>query len=101
MKPKRGVVIPAAQVDRMRIVEDLSLLRELGVGQVRVGVDWAWTQPAPGTWNGDSIELYSGIGRDAAALGLDLQFTLLERDVPRWFDNDGGFGDARWALHWW
>jgi hypothetical protein len=94
-------VITAARLDRVRAVEDLVLLRELGVAQVRVGIDWAWTQPSPGTWNGDAVELYSGLGRDAAALGIDLQFTLLERDVPKWFDNEGGFGDARWALHWW
>ena len=95
------MVIPAAQVDRTRLSEDLSLLRELGIGQVRIGLDWAWMQPTAGTWNGDALELYAGAGRDAASIGLDMQFTLLERDVPRWFDNEGGFGDSRWALHWW
>jgi hypothetical protein len=58
-------------------------------------------QPTAGTWNGDAIELYTAAGRHARDIGLALQFTLLERDVPRWFDNEGSFGDARWAMHWW
>ena len=101
MTVPRGVVIPAAAVDRARIAEDLALLAELRVARVRLGVDWGWTQPRAGVWNGDAVELYAGLCRAARELGLVLHLTLLERDVPVWFANDGGFTDAKFALHWW
>ncbi len=47
------------------------------------------------------MEWYAGVLQQAATLGIGLQFTLLERAVPTWFDNDGGFTDARFAGHWW
>ena len=47
------------------------------------------------------MEWYSGLLQHAAGLGIGVQFTLLERVVPQWFDNDGGFGDPRFAGHWW
>ena len=97
----RGVVISVVQLDRDRAIEDLALLHESGAAVVRVGLDWPWTQPTAGTNNGDAIEFYLGLANAAAAMGLTLQFTILDRDVPKWFDNEGGFGDNRFAGHWW
>lgn len=77
------------------------LLAELGATSVRVGLDWEWMQPSAGVVNGDSTEFYSGLLQTARSVGLEMQLTLLERDVPKWFDNEGGFGDAKWAGHWW
>jgi beta-glucosidase len=97
----RGVVVPAAHLDRARAVEDLALLHETGASVVRIGLDWPWMQPAAGAVNGDAVELYTAIANAASSMGLTLQFTILDREVPTWFDNDGGFGDARFAGHWW
>jgi len=97
----RGVVIPTAQLDRTRAHEDISLLAELGAKQIRIGVDWSWMQPTAGAVNGDAAEFYLGLAQTASRAGVPLQFTLLEREVPNWFDNEGGFADARWAGHWW
>lgn len=99
--PRRGVVIPAALVDRSRIIEDLSLLAGVGVHEVTLGLDWSWLQPKPGGLHGEAVEFHLGAARAARDLGLDLRFTLLERARPTWFDNDGGFTDARHALHFW
>ena len=95
------MVVPAALVDRRRFVEDLDLLRQFGVGQVRIGVDWAWMQPKPGELHGEAVEFYLGAALAAREMGVVLQLTLLQRAVPAWFDNEGGFSDARFAHHWW
>ncbi len=99
--PARGIVIPAAQVDRTRAAEDVALLAELGTNQIRIGLDWEWMQPSAGAVNGDAVEFYLGLTQVARSLDVALQFTLLEREVPRWFENEGGFGDDKWAGHWW
>ena len=82
-------------------MEDLALLAGLGATTVRITLDWAWLQPKAGAVDGDAVEWYSGLLQHAGSLNVGLQFTLLERAVPQWFDNDGGFTDSRFAGHWW
>ena len=101
MTVARGVVIPASGIDRSRAHEDLALLAASGATTVRVGVDWSWMQPTAGARDGDAVEFYLGLATAARELGIVLQLALLERDVPNWFDNEGGFGDPKWAGHWW
>lgn len=96
-----GVVVPGDLVDRDRLGEDLALLAELGVRQVRIGLDWAWVQPKPGSLHGAAVETYLGALRLGRSCGLEVHLGLLERRVPTWFDNEGGFTDARFALHHW
>ena len=98
---RRGVTVPTSLVDRARLIEDLELLAGLGVHEVTVGLDWPWMQPRAGEVHGEAVELYLGAARAARRLGVDLRFSLLERVRPRWFDNEGGFTDARFGLHWW
>ena len=96
-----GWVIPASHVDRARLVEDLALAADLGVDWIRIGVDWEWVQPRAGSLNGDAVEFHLVAARAARSLGLRLELGLLDGDVPRWFDDEGGFTDARFALRWW
>jgi hypothetical protein len=101
VSPLRGVIVPAAELDHVRAHEDLNLLAELGAAFVRIGLDWSRLQPSAGSVDGDAIEFYLGLTQTARGLGLPIQFTLLEKAVPKWFDNEGGFTDQKWALHWW
>lgn len=96
-----GAVVPRSRLDRTRFHEDLALLAGVGAATVRITLDWPWLQPKAGAFDGDAVEWYAGLLQQAATLGIGLQFTLLERDVPTWFENDGGFTDARFAGHWW
>ena len=96
-----GVVIPLARLDRPRFHEDLALLAGLGLGSVRITLDWAWLQPKPGEMLGEAVEWYIGALQTARSHGIALHLTLLDRAAPIWFDNDGGFTDARFAGHWW
>lgn len=100
-RPARGVTIPADLVDHDRLEEDLTLLAELGVEEVTVGLDWPRLQPRPGGLHGDAVERYLGALRTGRALGLTVRLGLLERSVPPWFDDEGGFTDDRFALHHW
>src|SRR6266545_366075 len=72
-----------------RAAEDLRLLADLGLGEVRVGVDWARLQPEPGRLDDDR------------AAGLAMWATLWEGPVPGWFADEGGFADDRAAGRWW
>lgn len=94
-------MVPATHVDRLRAHEDVTLLGELGSKVIRLGLDWSWLQPTAGAIDGDAAEFYLGLTQVARSAGVALQFALLERDVPKWFDNEGGFADAKWAGHWW
>jgi hypothetical protein len=58
-------------------------------------------QPSAGVVDGDAVEFYSSIIQTARSAGITIHLALLEREVPKWFDNEGGFGDDRWASHWW
>ena len=98
-RPARGLVLPTELVDRDRLEEDLALLAELGVDQVRIGLDWPWLQPKAGVLHGAAVERYLGALRAGRALGLTVHLGLLDGAVPRWFDDEGGFTDDRTALH--
>ena len=93
----RTAVVPHSRLDRALFHEDLVLLKGLGASTVRITLDWSWLQPKAGAFDGDAVEWYAGLLQHSAGLGIVLQFTLLERAVPQWFDNDGGFTDARFA----
>jgi hypothetical protein len=97
----RGAVVPHSRLDRDRFAEDLTLLAGLGAAAVRITLDWPWLQPRAGVFDGDAVEWYAGVLQHAATVGIGVHATLLERDVPRWFDNEGSFTDSRFALHWW
>lgn len=99
--PRRGVVVPQARLDRLRAVEDLALLAGLGLQEVRITLDWPWLQPRPGGLHGEAVEWYLGMLHAARSSGVALHLTLAERITPSWFDNDGGFTDARLTGHWW
>lgn len=80
--------------------EDLALLAEWGVTDLRLGADWARLQPRPGTIDDDWREWYQDVLVAARALGIDVWLGLLEQSVPAWFDDDGGFTDAKTAGRW-
>lgn len=97
----RGSVVPLSRLDRTRFPEDLALLAGMGAAAVRITLDWEWLQPRAGMFDGDAVEWYAGVLQHAAGSGIAVHLTLLERNVPKWFENEGSFTDPRFALHWW
>ncbi|MDO9174145.1 MAG: family 1 glycosylhydrolase, partial [Actinomycetota bacterium] len=84
-----------------RLADDLAFAAELGLQQVRLDVPWALAQPKPGGFDGDVFEQLHSAAADARGMGIATWFRLLQPEVPKWFDNDGGFTDDRTAGHWW
>lgn len=84
-----------------RAAEDLRLLAELGLTDVRIGLDWGRVQPAPGQVDDDWREWYEGAIDAGRAAGLAMWVTLWEGPIPGWFDDEGGFADDAAAGRWW
>jgi len=89
---------------RTRFVDDLEVLAANGVTDLRLGFDWSRLQPRAAmgvSLEGEWIEWYRDVMVAARRSGVDVWATLLESTVPRWFDDERGFSDARGAgRHW-
>lgn len=97
-RPSDGALLglrPAALQDEAETAAALAL------GHVRVTLPWALAQPRPGTLDGGVVEEFRMIASSLRAGGVAVWINLLNPDVPRWFDNEGGFTDGRTARHWW
>ena len=82
-------------------IEDVALFAQMGVTDLRLGFDWSRLQPRPGSLDGSWAEWYGDIISAAHQHGVRLWATLLERSVPQWFDDEGGFNDAKTAGRFW
>jgi hypothetical protein len=81
--------------------DDLAVLQEVGITDVRLTLDWARLQPRPGMIDDDWAERYEQMLAAADAIGVSIWVTLHDGSVPRWFDNDGGFDDDETFQKWW
>lgn len=81
--------------------DDLDAIAELGVRAVRLSLDWARLQPRPRELDGEWVEWYSSLLTTARGLGLEPWLTVYDGSIPKWFDDEGGFGDAVAAGRWW
>lgn len=94
----RGVVLGS---DPSQLADDLALAASLGVQIVRLDLPWARAQPRAGSIDQDVIESVISTAMLARRHGLEPWFRLLQARVPTWFDNEGGFTDARFAGRFW
>ena len=85
----------------VRFLEDLTLLASMGVTDLRLGLDWSRLQPRPEAIDDDWREWYLDVLQAARDRGIGVWLGLLERSVPTWFADDGGFTDAKAAGKWW
>jgi hypothetical protein len=82
--------------------EDLALLREIGLTDVQLTLDWARLQSKPGAaLDADWVERFEQILQATDAIGLRTWACLHDGSVPRWFDNDGGLDDDDAFTLWW
>jgi hypothetical protein len=96
--PGRGAALTS---HGSRLADDMAFAAELGLRHVRVDVPWVAAQPKAGTIDGDVFEQLHAAATEARGLGMGTWFRLLQPEIPKWFDNDGGFTDDRTAGHWW
>lgn len=72
-----------------------------GERSIRLDVPWAIGEPRAGSLDGGVFETLIDTAHRARALGLETWCRLLQPEAPRWFENEGGFGDERTAQHAW
>jgi beta-glucosidase len=84
-----------------RAPEDLAVLAELGLTDVRIGLDWFRMQPQPGGLDDDWREWYQATIDAARGAGLAVWLTLWDGAVPPWFEDGGGFSDDSTSGRWW
>lgn len=95
-RPTGGLTWPAAATD------DLSALAELGIGAVRLTIDWTRLEPADGIVDDAAIEELRQSFSLAREAGLEVWGCLVDGPLPGWFAVDEhGFGDARARRYFW
>lgn len=110
--PINGILGPASNSNRAdssrvgngfhtRSIDDVALLAHHGITDIRIGFDWSRLQPRPGSLDGSWAEWYGDVITAAHHHGIRLWATLLERSIPQWFDDEGGFNDTKTAGRFW
>jgi hypothetical protein len=81
--------------------DDLAALASVGVTDARVAVGWTDLQPAADRWSGPAVEALATTIASVREAGLTPWLALLGRRTPNWFEDEGGFADAKTAGRWW
>jgi hypothetical protein len=89
-----------AVIDRTGPDERAALIAA-GATDIRIPVRWGQLQPRAGHWDGHALEALATEVTDAGEAGLAPWLALLGRRVPGWFEDEGGFADAKAANRWW
>lgn len=74
-----------------RVEEDTSLLRELGVQQYRMGIEWAKVEPREGVIDWAAVMHYREELRLLREAGVEPMITLQHFTMPRWVRAHGGW----------
>ena len=82
--------------------DDLAQLARLGLNSIRLTVEWARVEPAPGRPDSDALDRYLDVVDAAAAAGLAPWLTLHHTSLPGWYlDDEGGHADSTARRRWW
>jgi len=85
---------------RTRWPDDLAVLQQVGVTDLRLTFDWARLQAKPGDLDSAWTDWYDQVLTAADAIGLRVWATLHDSDEPRWVTNEGGIDDSDVAVKW-
>ena len=80
-----------------RLDDVLGAATELGLGHLRFVVPWAEAEPKAGALDGTVFETLRAAAEGCRARSIAPWFVLAQPEVPRWFEDDGGWLDARTA----
>lgn len=90
---------------RVSWADDLAHLRDLGMDEVLVTLEWARLEPTPGHYDQEEIEHLERVLGHARSIGLKIWACLIDGTLPGWFAHDErGFIDDRsrqllWPRH--
>ncbi|MGH3719402.1 MAG: family 1 glycosylhydrolase [Pseudonocardiaceae bacterium] len=74
-----------------RFREDFALLREIGMTDHRLSINWARVEPEQGRVDQEAIGYYRSVLTAAREVGLRVWVCLLHTAIPVWFADRGGF----------
>lgn len=78
-----------------RYEEDHELMRKLGYGAFRLGVEWAKIEPREGEFDRKAIAHYRKILDSIRANGMGICLTLYHWVLPLWFAEKGGWENPK------
>jgi beta-glucosidase len=78
-----------------RVKQDTELLKDLHVQTYRMSLDWSRIETSPGEYSIDSIQHYRGEIQLLLESNIRPLVTLHHFSEPVWFQNSGGWLDAR------
>jgi beta-glucosidase len=82
--------------------DDAGLLASLGANAIRVTIEWARCEPAPGRVDHDRVEHERRVLTALRDAGLQPWITLHNGSLPGWFaDDEGGFRDEHARSYFW
>ncbi len=74
---------------------DIGLMREMGVQVYRLGIEWARVEPCEGAFDPDAVLYYRKLLECVKENGIEPMVTLHHFANPMWFEESGGFADAK------
>lgn len=81
-----------------RYPQDISLMKELGIGAYRMSIAWPRIQPAPdGTVNAEGLDHYRRVLDMLRDNGIRPVVTLYHWDLPQYLQDLGGGASARYS----
>ncbi len=89
----------------LNTLEDLGLLKTLGVGELMVTLEWARLEPSPGKYDQAQVLHYQLLLDQIQEHEIEPWVCLIDGTMPGWFAvDDGGFDDTRsrtktWPRH--
>src|SRR5690606_29079648 len=90
---------PEVAVDHYhRFVEDVSIMRELGLQAYRFSVSWPRVRPGGGAPNAEGIDFYSRLVDALLDAGILPWLTLSHWDLPQALQDGGGWTNRDTAL---
>ena len=78
-----------------RYRDDIALVKALGFNTLRMSIEWARIEPAPGEFSRAELEHYRRVLATCQEHGLKPFVTFSHFATPRWFAADGGWENPR------
>jgi len=82
-----------------RYSEDLALVKELGCGAFRLGIEWARIEPREDEYDQKEIEHYKKVLIEAREKGIQTVVTLWHWTNPLWLRDKGGWTNPEAIKH--
>jgi beta-glucosidase len=70
---------------------DFDLARDLGIGSLRMSIEWSRIEPQPGRWDEGALERYRDMAAALRERGIEPMVTLHHFTNPIWFEISGAF----------